>query len=260
MHGAAGLLDQPFSSSFHSGKKPHGWNNTRQVRSRGFRFLVPSSILTQSGWMMVRILLKSIVDNSSRTGKKRTSNLLSSHSPAKQDKQHGKHWTTCLIVREREPSASISRSWWHNNDEQSWQVEPTKKNSTTLHVAPPALTTTRPVATNPPCTLLAGESSASSIRWYDHDQEWSPFLHDHAVQQQSVRRGGSEPIQASSIWSTNNFITRAQQPHVLWNTMYTYIRVPNKMGFHLEAFLSIKKQQNWFVFNVPWCEISVAVM
>ena len=95
------LVDQqPFSSSFQSGRKPHGWNTTRQVRSRGFSFLVPS-ILTQSGWMMRRILLKSIVDNTSRTGKKRTSNLLSSHCPAKQDKQHGKHWTTCLIVRER---------------------------------------------------------------------------------------------------------------------------------------------------------------
>ena len=51
------LVDQPFSSSFQSGQKPHGWNTTRQVRSRGVSFLVPR-ILTQSGWIMVRILLK----------------------------------------------------------------------------------------------------------------------------------------------------------------------------------------------------------
>jgi hypothetical protein len=78
------LVDQPFSSSFQYGRKPHGWNTTRQVRSRGFSFLVPSSH-PHSVCMMVRILLNSIVDNTStRTGKKKrtTSNLLvSSHCP-----------------------------------------------------------------------------------------------------------------------------------------------------------------------------------
>jgi hypothetical protein len=54
------LVDQPFSSSFQSGRKPHGWNTTRQVRSRGFSLLVPSSH-PHSVCMMVRILLNSIV-------------------------------------------------------------------------------------------------------------------------------------------------------------------------------------------------------
>ena len=71
-----------------------------------------------SAWMMVRIILKSIVDITSWTGKNKrtTSNLLSSHDCQHQYRQHGKHRTTCLIVRENHLLVSDGIMMMSNHD------------------------------------------------------------------------------------------------------------------------------------------------
>jgi hypothetical protein len=94
------LVDQPFSVLSNLDEKPMAGTPHQAGQEQRIQFLGAQH--PHLVCMMVRILLNSTVDITSWTGKKKrtTSNLLSSHD-CQQYRQHGKHWTTCLIVRER---------------------------------------------------------------------------------------------------------------------------------------------------------------